>query len=218
VRLRTLAALVLAALAMLGLAGCRTNVGIAATVNGHRITESEVNKYLTPSGTDASLAANARQQGQTVPSPRSQILQYLIQQQVFEHTLASFTKVPSAGELAGLHDQAASVLLQTDLAGDELDSRIRQGLPKSGISAKFTPVFLRVQELEYAIIQAKQLTRQAQLLALVKRAGVKVSVGARYGTWAPATLSVTAGAVTPSFLTVQSGSAAAQVLPGQATS
>jgi hypothetical protein len=201
---------------MAGLAGCRTNVGTAATVNGHRITESDVNKYLTPTGIDATLAANARQNKQTLSSPRSQILQYLVQEQVFERTLASFGKVPSDGELAGLHDEAASVLLQTDLAGDELDARIKQGLPNSGISAKFTSVFLRVQELEYAIIKTKQLTQQPELLALIKKAGVTVSVGARYGTWVPATLSLDAKAVTPSFLTVQPGGVAV-AQPSQAT-
>ncbi len=205
-RLRTLGAVLAAVVAMAGLAGCRTNVGTAATVDGQRITESDVNDFVNPAGVAPSVVANAQQNKQTVTSPRSVVLQYLIDEQVFERTLAYLGKVPSEGELAALHDQAASVLLQTSLKGRELDKRIRQGLPPSGISAKLAPVFMRVQELEYAIIGAKQLTQISELVALVKKAGVQVSVSARYGQWDASKLRLDAGVATPGYLTVQPGS------------
>lgn len=205
-RLRTLSAGLAAVLAVAGLAGCRTNVGTAATVGGHRITESDVNGFITPKGVNAAIAANARQSGQIV-SPRSQVLQYLIQEQVFERTLDSIGKVPTAGQLAGLHDQAASALLQTQLTGAALDRTLRKNLPGSGVSAKFAATFMRVQELEYAIISSRQLTQPSQLFALIKKAHVSVHVSPRYGTWNPAELGLDGKVPVPSYLTVQPGAA-----------
>jgi hypothetical protein len=200
VRLRTLSAVLAAVLATAGLTACRTNVGTAASINGSRITDSDVNDYVTPTGADAAVAANS----QTV-SPRSQVLQFLIQQQVFIRTLKSFGKVPSDAQLAASHDEAASVLLQTQLTGAALDHAIRQGLPKSGIKPGFVKVYLRTQELEFAIIKSRQLTQLPELLALIKKAGVHVSVSPRYGKWSPSTLGLDGKAAVPSYLTVQPG-------------
>ena len=207
-RLRTLSAAAVALLATAGLAGCRSNVGVAATVGGHRITESDVNDYITPRGVDPSVAANAKTQGQIV-SPRSQVLQYLIQEQVFQQTLASLGPVPSAGRLAAMHDEAASTLLQTQLAGAALDKAVKTGLPTSGISSTFTATFLRVQELEYAIITSQRLQQLPELLALIKKAHVHVSVSARYGTWDPAKLGLDGRVPVPSYLKVQPGAGGA---------
>jgi hypothetical protein len=204
VRLRTLTAAVVAVLATAGLAGCRTNVGTAATINGHRITDSDVNHYITPAGPDAAAAANASKSNQVV-SPRSQVLQFLIQQQVFTGTLKSFGKVPTDAQLAASHDEAASVLLQTELKGAALDQAIQKGLPKSGIKPDFVKVYLRTQELEFAIIKSRQLTQLPELLALIKKAGVHVSVSPRYGKWSPSTLGLDGKAAVPSYLTVQPG-------------
>jgi phosphoglycolate phosphatase-like HAD superfamily hydrolase len=212
VRLRTLSAVLAVVLAGAGLAGCRTNVGTAATVNGHRITDSDVNKYVTPGGPNSTVAANASKSNQVV-SPRSQVLQFLIQEQVFTRTLASFGKVPTDAQLAASHDEAASVLLQTQLTGAALDKAIRKGLPESGIEAKFVKVYLRVQELEYSIIQRKQLTQLPELLALVKKAGVHVGVSARYGKWNPSSLGLDGKAAVPSYLTVQPGAGGAAATP-----
>jgi hypothetical protein len=204
VRLRALSAVLAAVLATVGLAGCRTNVGTAATIDGTRITDSDVNKYTTPSGPDASVAAKASESKQVV-SPRSQVLQFLIQEQVFTRTLESLGKVPSNAQLAASHDEAASVLLGTQLTGAALDRAIRTGLPTSGIDKKFAAVYLRVQELEYAIIQAKQLTQLPELLAVINKAKVKVSVSPRYGKWSPSKLGLDGKAAVPSYLTVQPG-------------
>jgi hypothetical protein len=203
VRLRILTVALVSTLAVAGLAACRTNVGNAATIDGYRISESDVNNYLTPAGPDPSVVAKAKAAGQEVASPRSEVMQFLVQEQVFRSTLASLGPVPTAAQLAALHDEAASVLLQTTLTGDALDKALKDGLPTSGISAKFAPVYLRVQELEYSLIKSQHLTQLTQLVALVKKAGVKVSVSPRYGTWDPKTLALDGKAVVPSYLTVQ---------------
>jgi hypothetical protein len=207
VRVRTLSAVVVAVLAVAGLAGCRTNVGTAATVGGHRITESDVNGYITPTGVSSSAAAQARSQRQAVPSPRSLVLQFLIQQQLFEQTLKHLGIAYSEGSLAGSHDKAAQLLLQTSLGGAALDAAIEKQLPSSGVQKSFRAVFLRVEELEYLLIQRRQLSQLSELVALVKAAKVSVSVSARYGTWQPNKLILDGTPAVPSYLTVQNAAA-----------
>jgi hypothetical protein len=210
VKSRVLTAALVAGLAATLLAGCRTNVGTAATVSGQKITESDVSDYITPRGPSSAAVANARANGQTV-SPRSEVLQYLILEKVFEQTLQQKDNggLPSPGQLAAVHDQAASVLLQTSLAGAELDKRINAGLLGAGVSTKLTKVFVRVQELEYTLIMRKQLTQLPELVALVKRAGVHVRVNPRYGKWNVDQLSLDGKVITPGYLSVQPSAPAA---------
>jgi hypothetical protein len=209
---RILISALAATLAVVGLAGCRTNTGVAARVNDHAISESDVNDFLRPGGPDKSAAARS---GGQVASPRSQILTFLIQEQVFRRTLASIGQHPSDGELAGLHDAAASLLLNTQLTGADLDNELRRQLPISGIKADFADIFLRVQELEVAIINNKRLQQLPELLALIKKAGVKVSVAPRYGSWDAGQLAVDGKPAIPSFLSVQpSPGAASQASTG----
>lgn len=194
-----------AVLAVAGLAGCKTNVGTAATVDGHRITESDVNNYVTPTG--------SQNGGQTVP-PRTLVLEFLVQQRIFEQTLrylAKDHKLPSEGVLASYHDAAASVLFQTSLTGKGLDAAIAKGLPKSGVRASFAATYLRATELEYAIIKSQKLNQLSDLVALVKKAGVDVSVAARYGTWHEESLSIDGKPPTPGYLSVAPSQ---QALPG----
>lgn len=193
---------------MAGLAGCRTNVGTAAVVDGHRITESDVNQYLTPRGISSAAIARAGSQGQTPPPPRSLVLQFLIQEQVFEQTLHHLGVHYTDGQLSGSHDQAASLLLQTQLTGSSLDAAIEKQLPSSGVDKAFRPVFLRVEELEYLLIQSQHLTQFAQLVAQVDKAHVSVSVSGRYGTWQPKSLSLDGKPVIPAYLSVQPSGAA----------
>ncbi len=202
-RLRILTTALAATLAVAGLAGCRTNVGVAARVGDVRITESDVNGYVTPTGIPASASAQAKAANQTVRSPRSQVLQFLIQEQIFEQTLKYVGVRPTAGQLAAAHDPAAGLLLGTQLNGAALDNAIRKQLPGSGVKPKFLATFLRVQELEYTLIQKRQLKQLSELLALIKKAKITVSVSQRYGTWSPANLSLDGKPVIPSYLSVQ---------------
>ena len=59
VRARKLTALAAAVLAVAGLSACRSNVGAAAVVDGHRISESDVHTYLTAQGPTSAGLANA---------------------------------------------------------------------------------------------------------------------------------------------------------------
>jgi hypothetical protein len=209
VKRRILTTALAASIAVAGLAGCQSNVGVAARVGGSTISESDVSQYLTGSGVDAQLAQQAQSQGQKI-SPRSQVLSILVQQRVFEKTLEHLNLKPTEGALAAQHDASASLLLQTQLSGSALDKALDQQLPKSGIKKIFRQTFLRTQELEYTLISKRRLTQMAELLKLVKQAGLKVSVSPRYGSWDANSLTLTNEPVLPSFLVVQprTGSAA----------
>lgn len=208
VKSRVLIAAVAATLAAGALAGCRTNLGTAASISGHRISDSAVGTWLRPEGPSSAAVAAAKAQGQTLGSPRSQVLQYLIMQQVLQQTLDKEAGgVPSDGVLASYHDQATSLLLQTNLAGSELDRRLGAGLQSSGISPGFSKVFLRVEEMEYLLIARKKLTQLPQLTALIRKAGVSVQVSPRYGKWNASQLVLDGKVATPSYLTVQPSAA-----------
>jgi hypothetical protein len=213
VRLRTLGAVVAAVLALAGLAGCRTNVGTAASVTGHRITESDVNDYVRPSGPDPAFVKQVEQSGQKLLPPRTFVLHFLIQEQVFQQTLESLHKMPSEARLASSHDAAASFIFQTQLSGTDLDAAIKDGLPKSGVTSEFSSVYIRAAELEYTLIKAENVTSPAQLSSLVKRAGITVSVSPRYGSWDSANLSLQGQVPVPDYLTVQPGASGAANVP-----
>jgi hypothetical protein len=200
VKLRRIATVAVAAtLAATGLTACRTNVGVAARVQGSTITESDVNTYLDPKGVASDVAAQAQSQNQTV-SPRSEVLLWLIREQVFEKTLKRLNIPVSDGRLAAQHDDAGSALLQTQLAGAALDRQVEQELARIGIKKKFRAQVLRAQELELLLIKQRQMTEESQLTAAVKPAATKVSVGARYGKWDVKSLSLSSDPVLPSFV------------------
>jgi len=197
-RRRILPVLVAAALATTLLAGCKSNVGAAARVGGTTISESDVNRYLNPKG-----AASPAQASAQTAAPRSEILHFLVQEQLFERTLRHFGIRATTGELAAQHDPAAATLLGTQLTGDALDRALDTQLPRSGIKASFRATFLRVQELEYLLIKRRNLTRFAELVALVRQAKVSVRVSPRYGTWDAANLQLNGKTPLPSFVSAQ---------------
>jgi hypothetical protein len=210
VRVRTLGAVVAAVLALAGLTACRTNVGTAATVDGQRITESDVNRYVTHAGPDKTYIAQVSQNGGSVPSPRSFVLGILLREKVFERTLASLGSVPSEGQLSSYRADATNILSsgQTS-AADSFEAAVRRGLPKLGVSSKFSSAYMRVGELEYAIVKAKN----SNVAALVKQAGIRISVSPRYGAWDPNQVFLRSGPALPSYLTVQ-GSTSPAAQPG----
>jgi SurA-like protein len=203
VRRRFLITALAASLAVAGLAGCRTNVGVAARVDGHRITESDVNAYLAPGGVDKQVVADATAQGSQVPAPRSQVLQVLIQEQLFRKVLKLRGIRPSAADLAKVHDESAAAVLRTELRGAALDAALDKRLPAFGIKKSFRPLLLRTQALEYLFVKAAGDKAQAELT----KADVSVSVSPRYGAWDPKTLQLGNDPVLPSFVTAQTAAA-----------
>ena len=182
--------------------GCRTNVGTAATVGTLRISESDVNRYVTVKGADPSLVASARKQGQDV-APKSEVLQYLIQEQLFRKVLAAHGGVPSSSTLAATQNAAAALLFQTQLTGSALTKALVSGLTRSGVRASFAKRYLTVETLEYVLIKRARLSQFAQLAALVNKSGARVSVSPRYGKWDKASLQLNRAAAIPAFVKLQ---------------
>jgi hypothetical protein len=221
VRVRKLTAVVgmtaVTALAMGGLTACDSKVGQAAIVGGHRISESDLSMYVSPAGPAPSVVSAAAKAGQQV-FPKTEVVQILIQQQLFERTLAKNGGVPTNSQLASLHDQAAATFLGTQLTGAALDSYLKSAQGAYGYGANYAQALLRTIELEAALavkVKAKSLT---DLAAAVNKLSIKVQVNPRYGTWDPKNL--TLGGPTsniPSFLKLQGVSTAASTAPATAS-
>lgn len=195
-----MSALAAAALAATMLAGCKSDVGVAARVNGSTISESDVNKYVDPKGAPSQAAG---QSGQNA-SARTVIVSLLVQERVYQQTLRHLGVRPSDGQLSAQHDAAASLLLNTQLAGGALDRAVEQQvLKKFGVKLSLRETFLRVYEYEYLLVQRAKLKQFGELVALVKKAGVKVTVSPRYGTWDAANLQVNGASPLPSFVSAQ---------------
>lgn len=201
-RLRRPIVLLVAALACLGLSACRTNVGVAARVGGHTISESTVESYLTAAGPSAATLAQAKQSGNTI-QPKTIAMQFLIVQALYEAALrATKGGVPSDQALAKLHDEAAQRLLQAQIGGDRFDAAIRKQLVALGLSTTMLKVILRQTELADAFINRTHVTSIEQLQAKVAALKIPVSVNPRYGSWKANTqeLDTTADAGLPSYL------------------
>jgi hypothetical protein len=207
VRLRTLGAFAVAVVAVAGLAGCRTNVGTAAMVNGQRITESDVNDLVTHAGVDPKLAAQAAAQQQQIQPPKSQVLTFLIQEKVFEDTLDAEKVKHPEGALNAVHDAAASEFFQTNVSGTDFEATLKQRLPQFGITADFVSTLLRVAELRYLLHVHNP--KAPSLMAIINRAKVSVTVSPRYGVWQPSQLSLSPAAPVPGYLSLQPGENAA---------
>jgi hypothetical protein len=199
-KLTAVAAIAGMALAVSGLTACQTKVGQAAIVDGHRISESDLGGYVAPAGPSPSVLAAASAAKQNV-YPKTEVVQLLVQQQLFERTLAKNGGLPSQGELAALHDQAASTFLGTQLTGAQLDSYLTSTQGSYGYSAKYAKLLLRTVELEAALAVKLKAQSLADLTAAVNKLHLKVQVNPRYGKWAPATLSMDGpNSNVPSFL------------------
>lgn len=201
-RRRIVPAVAAAALAATLLAGCQTNVGSAARVDGTRISESDVNQYVDPKGVPADVQSQAASQNVRV-APRSTVLSFLIMEQVFSKTLERNNIRVTDGELAALHDEAGSQLLQAQLSGSSLDSRLEKALSRFAIKPAFAARVLRTRELELVLEQKKNVASQSALVALLKPVASRVSVTPRYGTWDAQQLALNNEPVLPSFVTEQ---------------
>lgn len=194
-RVRELTAAGLAVACIAGLAACRTNVGEAASLNGHRITESDVSKYLTPTAeavpqTDSTTGAALA----SIPA-RSWVLRTLLNAELYSEVLARTpTGTPSTAQIAA----SQTALLQ----GTTLDAVVLQY-----VAHGYKPAFARLFVHEQSIEQILGGLIQAGLDAnkILGRIGVHASVNPRYGAWDPKTyqLSTAANAGLPSYLTLK---------------
>jgi hypothetical protein len=207
-KLTAVAALAGLAFAVGGLTACDSKVGQAAIVGGHKISESDLGGYVTPAGPSPSVLAAASAAHQHV-YPKTEVVQLLVQQQIFERVLAKHGGVPSEGELAKLHDQAASTFLGTQLTGAQLDSYLAKQQGSYGYSSKYAHLLLRTVELEGALAVKLQAKALSDLTSAIDKQHITVQVNPRYGKWAPSTLSLgSPDSNVPNFLKLQGASSA----------
>lgn len=189
-RTRSAAAAVAAVLAVGGLTGCRTNVGVAATVEGHRITQSDVNRYVSASSQPFSSSS-----GGAATAPRPFVLSILLTRRLFEAVLRKTPKgVPSTGELA-------TVVTQQLRGRSYQQAAVAFGV--KGYRSSFNRLLVETIALD------AQLRTDAQ--AGVNVDGVfstlrfPVSVNPRYGAWDSKTKNLTSTATSglPGFVTLQ---------------
>jgi hypothetical protein len=193
VKFRRTSAVVVAALAVSGLAGCKTNVGTAAVVDGHRITESDVNDFVLPTSQPVQQQASSGAASFTI-APRSFVLNELIYDQL---GLKLLRLIP---EYAHFTSAQLDARLAADLAG-ETPKKAAEGLGLKGYPSRFYRIVLRVQELQKLIQSAVQAG--ADLTTAIRGLRFPVSVNPRYGSWDKKHLVFKTAPPVPSYLDVR---------------
>jgi hypothetical protein len=201
VRVRTLGAAAAAVVALAGLAGCKTNVGTAAVIDGQRVTESDVSHYLTAQSQPVTErnANNATVQ----ISPRSFVVAQLINEQLGFKVLAA---IPSVSDVTAAQLDAR---LQNDLGGKSVTA-VAEQLGLHGYTEAFYRIILRVQEIS-GVLRNEQ-SNGVDITAAFSKIKFPVSVSPRYGRWDSTALQFIAGATVPGYLELQSGAVAPQDL------
>lgn len=195
-RVRYLGAAAAAVLALTGLAGCKTNVGQAAVVDGHTISESDISKYITPKAKP--VIEQDQSTGRSIQfSPRSWVLNTLINEQLGFKLLSA---IPAVSSITSTQLDAQ---LQNDLAGQS-PTAVAEKTGLHGFTDDFYQIYLRVKELILVVQQQPQSAVQ-RAFSTVK---FSVSVSPRYGSWDGAHLFLTPGVKLPSYLDLQPGGAA----------
>lgn len=203
-RVRTLGAAAAVTLALTGLAGCKTNVGTAAVIDGHRVTESDVNRYLTANSQPVTQQDPAT--GGTVQiSPRSFVVSELINEQLGFKILQA---IPSVSDLTPTQLESQ---LQNDLAGKTV-TQVAEQLGLHGYTTAFYHIILRIQEISGVLRNAQ--ANGVDVSAVFGKIVFPVSVSPRYGRWNSKELRFSSGATVPGYLDVQPGAAAPQGLTG----
>jgi hypothetical protein len=191
---------VAAVLAVAGLAGCKTNVGTAAMIDGHRITESDVNDYVSPE------AQPVQEQSSTgtviaVP-PRSFVISELINEQL------GLDLVRHVARFEGFTSAQLDARVTATLAG-KTPTAEAESLGLKGFPERFYRVVLRVRELGNLLQQQSQAGTDVN--KILTSLDFPVSVNPRYGSWDKKTYSFNASPSVPSYLSVAPQQ---QALPG----
>jgi len=196
---------VVVVLALAGLSACRTKAGAAAFVDGHRISEGDVTRYLQAGFTPAAATSD----GQAPQPPRALALNTLIESRLMTALLQrSLGGVPADGALASLHDEALSVQVGIQATGSQADEQLQTALTKAGMKPSFVSVLTHDIELKQVVIDKIQAQQQSDIGAAVNKLGIPVSISARYGTWSIADAGIVAS-TPPDFLKLDSATPAA---------
>jgi hypothetical protein len=154
-------------LACAGLSACRTNVGVAAKVDGHTIGESQLSKYLT-----AKAQSVQQQSGPATPS-KSFVLAALINDRLVKD-LYRLGRLGPAPSDAAVDADVATVI------GSDSPQKFAESHGIKGYTAAFDQLWLRVA-LRIERVKQDSSNKKVSLLTVLRR--TKVSVNPRYGAW-----------------------------------
>jgi hypothetical protein len=176
VKLRWVAVAASTVLACAGLTACQTNVGTAATVEGHRITESDVNDYLTSK-------ARPVTNNNVATSPRSFVLEILVDNEVLPRVVAK----------ADGHEITAAELAAAKAAALQGTSEAVIEKQAAGLGFRAKLADQVVEQAAYGTLLSAAQGRGVKVDAIIKALKLKVSVNPRYGAWNAAGLSIDSG-------------------------
>lgn len=206
-RLRRIGAtLATAALAVAGLSACESKVGLAAVVGGHRITDADVQQYLTRQA----VAFQVQSQSGTPVDivPRSFVLQTLIEDRLFAAALLdTHGGTPSNADLASAYQQVTQ---------GQTPAQLVQSFTKYGFTPAFASVVVHRSEFQAILATRVGATSDyTPLVAEVAKLNIAVSVSPRYGSWDAQNLGVDAGSAAgvPDFVTLHPSPAAGSGTP-----
>lgn len=188
VRVRSLTAAAAAVLAVALLAGCRTNVGVAANADGQQISESQVSSYVTPQSKPVSIQS-------TQVAPKPFVLDILIGEQFYRAVLAAAPGgAPSDGQVSNMVDSY--------LAGRTPQQAV-EGFGIHGYTPDFAQHVLVYSEL--GSLLNKKVQQGVDVTGIARKVDFPVSVNPRYGTWDQTNymLSTTPSAGLPGFVSFQ---------------
>lgn len=165
-RVRSLTAAAAAVLAVALLAGCRTNVGVAANADGQQISESQVSSYVTPQSKPVSIQS-------TQVAPKPFVLDILIGEQFYRAVLAKTPGgAPSDGQLSAMIAQ---------YLGARTAQQAVEGFGIHGYAPEFAQYVLEYSELGSMLNQRVQ--QGVDVRSVARKLDFPVSVNPRYGTW-----------------------------------
>ena len=188
---RAVVASVALVLGVCGMTACRTNVGNAATIDGHRVSETTVGNYVTESAEPIKST-----DGSQSIEPKPFVLDVLIEQRLYPKLLiAAKVGSPGKGQLSTLRRQY--------LAGKTAKATVEK-LGAKGYTRAFDEVIVEVQV--YATLLNQAQSAGTDLNTVAAKLTFPVSVNPRYGTWDRKNLQVSSGRTSglPGFLKLQS--------------
>jgi hypothetical protein len=201
--------LLLVAACTFGLAACKSNVGVAARIDGRKISEADVHGMISSKGPSQQALAQAAQSGGNL-SPKNIVVSILINEALFRAALnhaylvagadQNNPKLVTQSDLDAVHDTAPQAILGTQLAGKELDAFLIQSIENVGLKASALPHVLAFYELQYLLINEVKAQSGADVTKAIVAAHVHVTINPAYGSWDANTGRVN-GSTPPNFLT-----------------
>jgi hypothetical protein len=185
------------------LTACQTHVGSAAFIGPERISESQVNSYVTAQA-QAYTQTDSTTGQPTTTNPKSEVLTVLIRDRLFT---ALFKKLPAGEPSAGAI--ATARLTAISQSGESLD-QLTASVTKLGYKTSFVDLQLDYEaEVSILLADLKDPGDGSILVPQLQKLDVPIHVNPRFGQWQAAQFGVLNGPAQPSFLKLASDTSAA---------